>query len=102
MTSIRVTLYEDEELLVECDYLFNRTKIAMHVSFNEEVWSYSFFKKMLNIYNSILQNFKDGGYTEIYGAPVKGNLKAKKLAKMFGFKDFFENDELYLMKMEIK
>ena len=57
---------------------------------------------MLNIYNSILQNFKDEGYTEIYGAPVKGNLKAKKLAKMFGFKDFFENDELYLMRMEIK
>jgi hypothetical protein len=102
MTSIRVTLYEDEELLVECDYLFNRTKVAMHVSFNEETWSYSFFKRMLNIYDSILQNFKDEGYTEIYGAPVKGNLKAKKLAKMFGFKDFFENDELYLMRMEIK
>ena len=51
MTSIRVTLYKDEELLVECDYLFNRTKVAMHVSFNEKVWSYSFFKRMLNIYN---------------------------------------------------
>ena len=101
MTSIRVTLYKDEELLVECDYLFNRTKVAMHVSFNEEVWSYSFFKRMLNIYNSIIQNFKDEGYTEIYGAPVKGNLKAKKLAKMFGFKEFYENDTLYLMKMEI-
>jgi hypothetical protein len=102
MEPIRVTLYEDEEVLVECDYLFNRTKIAMHVSFNEEAWSFSFFKRMLNIYNSILQNFKDEGYSEIYGAPVKGNLKAKKLAKMFGFKDFFENDELYLMRMEIK
>jgi uncharacterized protein (UPF0216 family) len=57
---------------------------------------------MLDIYDSILQNFKNEGYTEIYGAPVRGNLKAKKLAKMFGFKDFFENDELYLMRMEIK
>jgi hypothetical protein len=102
MEPIRVTLYEDEEVLVECDYLFNRTKVAMHISFNEDVWSYSFFKRMLNIYDSILQNFKDEGYTEIYGAPVMGYLKAKKLAIMFGFKDFFENDELYLMRMEIK
>jgi len=101
MEPIRITLYEDEEVLVECDYLFNRTKVAMHISFNEDVWSHSFFKRMLNIYDSILQNFKNEGYTEIYGAPVKGNLKAKRLAKMFGFEDFFENDELYLMKMKI-
>lgn len=102
MSSIRVTLYEDEEVLVECDYLFNRTKIAMHISFNEDVWSHSFFKRMMSIYDGILNNFKKEGYTEIYGAPAMGNLKAKKLAKMFGFKDFFENDELYLMKMKIK
>jgi hypothetical protein len=56
---------------------------------------------MLNNYDGILQNFKKEGYTEIYGAPVKGNLKAKKLAQMFGFKDWFENNELYLMRMEI-
>ena len=101
MSSIRVTLYEDKDVIVECDYLFNKTKLAMHISFNEDVWSHSFFKKMLNIYDGILQNFKKEGFTEIYGAPVKGNLKAKKLAKMFGFKDFFENNELYLMKMNI-
>jgi hypothetical protein len=56
---------------------------------------------MMDIYVGILQNFKNEGYTEIYGAPVKGNLKAKKLAQMFGFKDFFENNDLYLMRMEI-
>lgn len=101
MSSIRVTLYEDKDVLVECDYLFNRTKVAMHISFSEDVWSHSFFKKMLYIYEGIIQNFKNEGYIEIYGAPIKGNLKAKKLAKMFGFKDFFENNELYLMKMKI-
>jgi RimJ/RimL family protein N-acetyltransferase len=101
MSTIRVTLYEDEEVLVECDYLFNRTKVAMHISFNEEVWSHSFFKRMKYLYIDILQNFKNEGYNEIYGAPLKGNLKAKKLAKMFGFKDFFENNDLYLMRMEI-
>jgi hypothetical protein len=101
MSSIRVTLYEDEDVLVECDYLLNRTKVAMHISFNEEVWSHSFFKRMVYIYVGILDNFKKEGYTEIYGAPLKGNLKAKKLAKMFGFKDFFENNDLYLMRMEI-
>jgi hypothetical protein len=56
---------------------------------------------MVYIYVGILDNFKKEGYTEIYGAPLKGNLKAKKLAKMFGFKDFFENNDLYLMRMEI-
>jgi hypothetical protein len=101
MSTIRVTLYEDEEVLVECDYLFNRTKVAMHISFNEDVWSHSFFKRMVNIYEGILQNFKNEGYNEIYGAPPKGNIKAKKLAQMFGFKDWFENNELYLMRMEI-
>ncbi len=101
MSTVRVTLYEDEEVLVECDYLFNKTKIAMHISFNEDVWSHSFFKRMTNIYDSILCNFKNEGYTEIYGAPLKGNLKARKLAMMFGFKDFFENNELYLMRMNI-
>ena len=101
MLPIRVTLYEDEEVLVECDYLFNKTKVAMHITFNEDVWSHSFFKRMVYIYDDILNNFKTEGYREIYGAPPMGNLKAKKLAKMFGFKDFFENDELYLMKMEI-
>jgi hypothetical protein len=56
---------------------------------------------MVYIYVGILDNFKKEGYTEIYGAPPKGNIKAKKLAQMFGFKDWFENNELYLMKMEI-
>jgi len=98
---IREIVYQDEEVLVECDYLFNKTKIAIHISFNEDVWSHSFFKRMMNIYDSILYNFKNEGYTEIYGAPLKGNLKAKKLAQMFGFKDFFENNELYLMRMNI-
>lgn len=101
MSTIRVTLYEDEEVLVECDYLFNKTKIAMHISFNGDVWSHSFFKRMVDIYEGILQNFKNEGYNEIYGAPQKGNIKAKKLAQMFGFKDWFENNELYLMRMEI-
>jgi hypothetical protein len=56
---------------------------------------------MMDIYEGILQNFKNEGYNEIYGAPPKGNIKAKKLAQMFGFKDWFENNELYLMRMEI-
>jgi hypothetical protein len=56
---------------------------------------------MKYLYIDILQNFKNEGYNEIYGAPPNGNIKAKKLAKMFGFKDFFENNELYLMRMEI-
>ena len=58
MSTIRVTLYEDEEVLVECDYLFNKTKVAMHISFNEDVWSHSFFKRMVYIYVDILNNFK--------------------------------------------
>jgi uncharacterized protein (UPF0216 family) len=53
------------------------------------------------MYKDIIDNFKKEGFTEIYAAPVKGNLKAKKLAKIFGFKEFYENDKLYLMKMEI-
>jgi hypothetical protein len=56
---------------------------------------------MKYLYIDILQNFKNEGYNEIYGAPPNGNIKAKKLAQMFGFKDFFENNELYLMRMEI-
>jgi hypothetical protein len=101
MPSVRVTLYEDKDVLVECDYLFNRSKIAMHVTFEGEVWSHCFLKKLLDIYKGILDNFKKEGYTEIYGAPVKGNIKAKKLAKMFGFENYFENNDLYLMRMEI-
>ena len=102
LPSKRVKLYEDKDVLVECDYLFNRTKISMHVTFYEDVWSHCFLKKLLHIHKDIIDNFKKEGFTEIYGAPVKGNLKAKKLAKMFGFKEFYENDNLYLMKMEIK
>ena len=101
MLPIRVTLYEDKDVLVECDYLFNKSKIAMHITFDENIWSHSFFKRMMYIYVGILDNFKKEGYTEIYGAPLKGNLKAKKLAKMFGFKNYFENNDLYLMRMEI-
>ena len=101
LPSKRVKLYEDKDVLVECDYLFNRTKISMHVTFYGDVWSHCFLKKLLHIHKGIIDNFKKEGFTEIYGSPVKGNLKAKKLAKMFGFKEFYENDKLYLMKMEI-
>ena len=98
---IREIVYQDDDILVECDYIVNNTKVSIHLTINGDMWTHTFFKKMVNIYKDIVNDFKDRGYTEIYGAPVKGNLKAKKLAKMFGFTDIYENDELYLMKMEI-
>lgn len=98
---MRELIYQDDDILVECDYIVNRTKVSIHLTINSDVWSHSFMKRMLKIYEGIVDNFKKEGFTEIYGAPVKGNIKAKKLAKLFGFKDIYENDELYLMIMKI-
>ena len=42
---IRETLYQDEDVHFLCDYIFDRTKVAMHLNITPGAWSAGKFKK---------------------------------------------------------
>ena len=97
----RETLYQDADVEVLGDYLFNRTKIALHLNLNKGSWTPSKFKQYKQIFQGMLANFKDKRYTEVYATPFENDVKAQKLIALFGFKEFDRKQGLVLMKREV-
>jgi hypothetical protein len=84
----RETLYQDSDAELLVDYLFNRTKIALHLNLNDGSWTPSKFKRYKQIFQGLLANFRDKRYTEVYATPFENDVKAQKLIALFGFKEF--------------
>lgn len=97
----RETLYQDADVEVLGDYLFNRTKIALHLNLSEGSWTPSKFKRYKQIFQGLLANFRDKRYTEVYATPFENDVKAQKLIALFGFKEFDRQQGLVLMKREV-
>ena len=100
-TPTRETLYQDADVEVLGDYLFNRTKIALHMNLSEGSWTPSKFKRYKQIFQGLLANFRDKRYTEVYATPFENDIKAQKLIALFGFKEFDRQQGLVLMKREV-
>ena len=100
-TPTRETLYQDADVEVLGDYLFNRTKIALHMNLSEGSWTPSKFKRYKQIFQGLLANFRDTRYTEVYATPFENDIKAQKLIALFGFKEFDRQQGLVLMKREV-
>lgn len=98
---VRETLYQDADVEVLGDYLFNRTKIALHMNLNEGSWTPSKFKRYKQIFQGLLANFRDKRYTEVYATPFENDVKAQKLIALFGFKEFDRQQGFVLMKREV-
>ena len=99
---MRETLYQDEDIRVSCDYLFNQTKVAMHLNITPGSWSPSKFKKNQNILvTKIVPFLKARNYNEVYATPYENDTKAQKLIKMFEFQTYGQNAGHVLMKREI-
>jgi hypothetical protein len=101
MTATRETLYKDGDVEVLGDYLFNRTKIALHMNLTHGSWTPSKFKRYKQIFQGLLANFRDKRYTEVYATPFENDVKAQKLIAMFGFSEFDRKQGLVLMKREV-
>ena len=95
---IREKVYEDENGYVLADYLFNIQKVALHLHFNEGAWSANKYRRYLLIFDSILDNLKHKGYTEVCTVAFEDNVKAQKLIAMFGFKKTGTKRGFVLMK----
>lgn len=98
MPPVREKLYEDTDIEVLCDYILNRTKVTLHLTFKPGAWTHSKFKRYQQIFTGLLENFKDKKYTEVYATPFENDIKAQKLIAMFGFKEFARNQGFVLMK----
>ena len=101
---MRETLYKDEEVVFLCDYLFHRTKVALHLNIAEGAWSPSKFKRYRSIFTNIVApGLKTEGYNEVYATPFENDIKARKLIKMFGLYEYGRSKThgLVLMKREI-
>jgi inorganic triphosphatase YgiF len=101
MTPTRETLYQDSDVELMVDYLFNRTKIALHLNLNDGSWTPSKFKRYKQIFQGLLANFRDKRYAEVYATPFENDVKAQKLIALFGFKEFDRKQGLVLMKREV-
>ena len=97
----RETLYQDSDAELLVDYLFNRTKIALHLNLNDGSWTPSKFKRYKQIFQGLLANFRDKRYTEVYATPFENDVKAQKIIALFGFKEFDRKQGLVLMKREV-
>ena len=100
-TPTREMVYQDADVEVLCDYLFNRTKIALHLNMNDGSWTLAKFKRYKQIFQRLLANFRDKRYTEVYATPFENDIKAQKLIALFGFKEFDRQQGLVLMKREV-
>ena len=100
-TPTREMVYQDADGEVLCDYLFNRTKIALHLNLNDGSWTPAKFKRYKQIFQRLLANFRDKRYTEVYATPFENDIKAQKLIALFGFKEFDRKQGLVLMKREV-
>ena len=99
---MRETLYKDDEVVFLCDYLFGRTKVALHLNIAPGVWSPSAFKRFYSIFiNKIAPSLKAEGFDEVYATPFENDIKARKLIKMFGLHEYGQSHGLVLMKREI-
>ena len=101
MPPVREKLYEDADTEVLCDYMFNRTKVALHLTFKEGAWTPSKFKRYQQIFKGMLKDFEDKKYAEVYATPFENDVKAQKLIVMFGLKEFDRKSGCVLMKREI-
>lgn len=101
MQPVREKIYEDSNGEVLCDYLFDRTKISLHLNFNAGAWTPSKFRQYKKIFQSLLSDFRDKRYTEVYALPFENDVKAQKLITMFGFKEFDRRRGFVLMKCEV-
>jgi hypothetical protein len=102
MDDVRQTLYKDEDVEFLCDYLFDRTLIAMHLNITPGAWSAGKFKKYYDIFiNKIVPFLKSRDYHEVYATPFKNDIKAQKLIKMFGLHTYGHSMGFVLMKREI-
>jgi len=99
--SVREKIYEDSNGEVLCDYLFDRTKISLHLNFKPGAWSPSKFRQYKKIFQKMLLDFRDKSYTEVYALPFENDVKAQKLIAMFGFKEFDRRRGFVLMKREV-
>jgi len=97
----RETIYQDADVELLGDYLFNRTKIALHMKLSEGAWTPTKFKRYKQIFQRLLANFRDKRYTEVYATPFENDVKAQKLIALFGFKEFDRKQGLVLMKREV-
>ena len=97
----RETLYKDADVEVLGDYLFNRTKIALHMNLSEGSWTPAKFKRYKQIFQGLLANFRDKRYTEVYATPFENDVKAQKFIALFGFMEFDRKQGLVLMKREV-
>jgi hypothetical protein len=101
MPPVREKIYEDTDVEVLCDHLFDGTKISLHLNFNEGAWTPSKFKRYKQIFQGMLANFRDKRYTEVYATPFENDVKAQKLIALFGFKEFERQQGFVLMKREV-
>ena len=101
MPPVREKIYEDSDIRVLCDYLLDRTKISLHLTFNTGAWTPSKFKRYKQIFKGMLLDFRDKRYTEVYATPFENDVKAQKLIAMFGFKEFDRRRGFVLMKCEV-
>ena len=101
MSPVREKIYEDANGEVLCDYLFDRTKISLHLNFNPGAWTPEKFKQYQRIFQKMLLDFRDKSYTEVYAIPFENDIKAQKLIAMFGFKEFDRKRGFVLMKREV-
>ena len=102
MDDIRETLYQDEDVHFLCDYIFDRTKVAMHLNITPGAWSAGKFKKYNSIFvDKIVPFLKARNYNEVYATPFENDIKAQKLIKMFGLYQYEQSMGLVLMKKEI-
>jgi len=97
----REMLYQDSDVEVLGDYLFNRTKIALHMNLSEGSWTPSKFKRYKQNFQGLIANFRDKRYTEVYATPFENDVKAQKLIALFGFKEFDRQQGFVLMKREV-
>lgn len=99
---MRETLYQDNDVRFSCDYIINKTKVAMHLSIVPGAWSASKFKRYRAIFfQRIVPYLKDKKYGEVYATPFENDIKAQKLIEMFGLKEFDRKSGHVLMKREI-
>ena len=102
MKTVRETLYQDSDVHFLCDYIFDRTKVAMHLNITPGAWSAGKFKKYNSIFvDKIVPFLKSRNYNEVYATPFENDIKAQKLIKMFGLYQYGQSMGLVLMKKEI-
>lgn len=98
MSPLREIVYEDEDVVVFCDYLLQRTKAALHLTFKRAAWTHNKFKKYCVLFDGLLLSLKEKNYAQVYATPFENDIKAQKLIAMFGFKEFDRQHGFVLMK----